>query len=75
MTWISVKKRHPKCSRNKDSLGIPVLIWPRNPQPEQGGIDGHAYFGRRATGRPRFYKYGAEIQGVTHWMPLPDGPN
>ena len=74
MRWIKVREAKPPCSRDKDALGTPVLIWPRNPQPEQGGVDGHAYYGRRATGLPRFYKYGAVIYGVTHWMPLPEGP-
>ena len=74
MNWIKIKKRNPPCSRDKNGLGTPVLIWPRNPQLEQGGVDGHAYYGRRVTGRPTFYKYGAEIHGITHWMPLPEGP-
>ena len=73
MKWLDVKKTKPLCSRDKHVLGTPVLIWPRNPL-EQDNVDGHAYYGRRATGRPAFYKYGAEILGVTHWMNLPDGP-
>ncbi len=74
--WLSVEMVKPRCSRDKDALGEPVLIWPRNPKGyEHHGLDGHAYYGRRATGRPAFYKHGAEIHGVTHWMPMPKGPN
>jgi hypothetical protein len=76
MKWLPVEMIKPLCHRDPDALGTPVLIWPRNPIGEPyGGVDGHAYYGRRATGnRPCFYKYGSEITGVTHWMPLPDGP-
>lgn len=74
LKWISVKERKPKCSKNKDALGTPVLIWPRDPM-DYPGIDGQVYYGRRATGnRPTFYKYGLAIVGVTHWMYMPDGP-
>jgi hypothetical protein len=71
--WISVKVAKPHCPRNPNALGTPVLIWPRDPIGDSTGI-GYACFGRRATGRPAFYLYGAEIHGVTHWQPLPEGP-
>ncbi|MFN9730304.1 MAG: DUF551 domain-containing protein [Pseudomonadota bacterium] len=75
--WTDATKKLPKCSSDPDALGVPVLIWPTNPTGKQNGrIDGHAYYGRRATGdRATFYKYGEEIHGVTHWMPMPKGPN
>jgi len=74
--WTSVETKKPACHSDPDALGTPVLIWPKNPAGyEQSGIDGHAYYGRRATGKPAFYKHGAEIHGVTHWMPMPKGPN
>ena len=74
--WLEVEMIKPKCPRDPDALGESVLIWPRNPQgDEHSGVDGHAYYGRRATGKPAFYKHGAEIHGVTHWMPMPKGPN
>ena len=66
--WLSVKMVKPKCSRNPDGAVEPVMIWPH------GISDGFAYYGRRATGRPAFYIYGAEVYGVTHWQPLPKGP-
>ena len=44
------------------------------PYPSVGDHDGFAYYGRRATGKPAFYLHGAEMYGVTHWMPMPDGP-
>ena len=80
--WISVKEKKPSCSRVPDAFGTPVLIWPRNPPLHHeeecnidGFADGFAYYGRRATGRPAFYLYGAEIHGVTHWQLLPKGPS
>jgi len=74
MQWLNVKDAKPKCSRNVDALGTPVLIWPRNPTQNETGVDGFAYYGRRVTGKPTFYIFGAEVLGVTHWMPLPNGP-
>lgn len=71
--WIDVDVKKPPCPRAADAFGTPVLIWPQNlidikaPQP-------FAYYGKRATGSPAFYLYGAEIHGVTHWAPLPSGP-
>ncbi len=74
--WIAVSEAKPECSRDLNALGVAVLIWPRNPQrDEHAGVDGHAYYGCRATGRPAFYKHGAQIHGVTHWMSMPEGPN
>jgi hypothetical protein len=74
--WCNAVTNKPKCSDDPDDLGVPVLIWPRNPEgQEQSGIDGHCYYGRRATGnRAVFYKHGAIIHGVTHWMCMPIGP-
>lgn len=75
--WIKVDEAKPKCPRGADAFGTPVLIWPRKPSPHDmkgTRVDGFAYYGRRATGRPAFYLYGAEFHGVTHWMPMPEGP-
>lgn len=65
--WISVDVRLPPCPRGRDNLGTQVLVWPY--------VDGSAtaYYGRRVTGKPTFYLYGA-VARVTHWMPLPEGP-
>lgn len=68
--WISVKDRLPPCKRSALAPGIPVLIWPQQPDKN----DGFCYYGRRATVKPAFYIYGAEIHGVTHWQPMPIGP-
>ena len=73
--WLAVEMVKPECARDPNALGTPVLIWPLNPQRDMQGVDGHAYYGRRATGKPAFYKYGAQIHGVTHWMPMPKPPN
>jgi Protein of unknown function (DUF551) len=74
--WISVEDQKPHCPRDSMALGTPVLIWPRNPTTIRGcGVDGFAYYGKRATGHPTFYLHGAELHGVTHWQPLPGGPN
>ncbi len=75
MKWISVFDAKPKCKRSADAFGTPVLIWPRNPMiHESDNVDGFCYYGRRATARPAFYLFGAEIHGVTHWQYLPKGP-
>ncbi len=81
MKWIDANKIRPPCPRGPDTPGTPVLIWPRagsygndSLQALQYGLDGWAYYGRRATGSPAFYLFGGEIPGVTHWMPMPKGP-
>ena len=67
--WLPVKMVKPPCKRDPDAFGTPVLIWPRL------GVDGFAYYGRRATGNhATFYLHGAVLEGVTHWMPMPKGP-
>jgi len=71
--WFSVEMIRPRCPRDPDALGTPILIWPRNPMNNDTGV-GFAYYGRRATGKPAFHLFGAEIFGVTHWMPMPEGP-
>ena len=73
--WIRVSERLPRCKRDVNSAGTPVLIWPRNPMfHESDAIDGFCYYGKRTTGYATFYLFGAEITGVTHWMPLPEPP-
>ena len=73
--WISVKTKRPPCSRNPDAPGTPVLYWPvTTADSEAFGMDGFCYYGRRATGRPEFYLFGAVVPGVTHWQPMPKGP-
>jgi hypothetical protein len=67
--WIDVKKRKPKCSLKPGSLGVEVIIWPRCANGEAT-----AFYGRRCTDKPTFYRYGAVIHGVTHWMELPEPP-
>ena len=67
--WINFPEKKPYCSRDKDALGTEVLIWPR---PSAGNAT--AFYGRRVTGRPEFYKYGAVIHGVRWWKPLPMPP-
>lgn len=67
--WISVEDRLPACSKKAGSLGVEVIVYP---QPEKG--ESTAFFGCRLTDEPDFYKYGARVYGVTHWMPLPAAP-
>lgn len=67
--WINVNDKLPRCSRDENALGVEVLIWPR--------VNGEAtaFYGRRATGRPDFYKYGATMPPrIKFWMALPKGP-
>jgi hypothetical protein len=71
LIWTDASQRKPPCKRDPDALGIEVLIWPR----DISGVGATAFYGRRATGRPAFYKHGASIDSlVTHWAFLPDGP-
>lgn len=70
LTWIDASQRKPPCSRDPDALGTEVLIWPRF----RDEVGATAFYGRRATGRPAFYKHGAEIHTVKYWAYLPDGP-
>lgn len=75
MEWIRVDQAKPRCKRDPDELGVEVLIWPRNlPYGSADDVGSTAFYGRRATGKPTFYKYGAEIHGITHWAYMPDGP-
>ena len=68
--WLPVSSVKPYCPRSLDALGTPVLIWPRL------NTDGFAYYGKRATGHhATFYLHGAVLEGVTHWQPMPKGPN
>lgn len=70
MSWKKVSKppRLPEDHKEND-LGIEYLVWPRLRM-----IGGTAFFGTRATGSPCFYRYGAQIHGLTHWDHLPKGP-
>lgn len=67
--WISVKDKLPKCSKENGSCGVEVIIHPPINHGERT-----AYFGRRQTDKPNFYKYGAVLSEVTHWMHLPPPP-
>lgn len=68
-TWISIDEKLPTCNRKAGSLGVEVLIYPAMETGERT-----AFFGRRISQKPTFYRYGAPVHGVTHWMPLPDAP-
>jgi len=67
--WISVEDRLPECDMRDGSIGIEVLVYPPVERGEQT-----AFYGRRVSTEPGFYKYGAEIGNITHWMPLPAAP-
>lgn len=67
--WISVDEKLPPCNRKFGSLGVEVMIWPAMESGERT-----AFFGRRISQTPCFYRYGAPVHGVTHWMPLPEEP-
>ncbi|MBU9592709.1 DUF551 domain-containing protein [Burkholderia multivorans] len=67
--WISVDEKLPACDRKAGTLGVEVLIYPAMETGERT-----AFFGRRISQKPMFYRYGAPVHGVTHWMPLPAAP-
>ncbi|WP_309601162.1 DUF551 domain-containing protein [Burkholderia multivorans] len=68
--WISVDEKLPACDRKAGTMGVEVLIYPAMETGERT-----AFFGRRISQKPMFYRYGAPVHGVTHWMPLPAAPN
>ncbi|MDR8105596.1 DUF551 domain-containing protein [Burkholderia cenocepacia] len=68
--WINVDEKLPTCDRNAGTLGVEVLIYPAMETGERT-----AFFGRRISQKPMFYRYGAPVHGVTHWMPLPAEPH
>ena len=66
MKWISVEDRLPDHDKKLYSVGVEVLV--------HGGVSGTAYYGKRINAISQFYKYGAPVDGITHWMPLPPCP-
>jgi len=66
--WTPVDQALPPCKRSPLAPGVEVLVWPRP--------TGHAtaLYGRRASGRPAFYMYGAILDGITHWAEIPICP-
>lgn len=68
--WISVNDQLPPYNRKIGSLGVEVLIWPAMESGERT-----AFFGRRISQKPSFYRYGTPVHGVTHWMPMPANPD
>ncbi len=66
--WISVKDKLPKFPNGS---AIEVLVWPRE---LQEGMGGTLFYGNRGMDKPGFYKFGAIVHGVTHWMPMPEPP-
>ena len=67
--WISVQDELPKCSKKPDSFGVEVLIWP----PHEDGSR-TAFYGRRQSREPNFYKYGALLGHVEFWRYPPPPP-
>ncbi|MDI9680433.1 DUF551 domain-containing protein [Burkholderia cenocepacia] len=67
--WTKVDEKLPPYNRKIGSHGVEVLIWPAMESGERT-----AFFGRRISQKPMFYRYGAPVHGVTHWMPIPDAP-
>lgn len=75
VAWRSTSQDLPKCSREPDSHGVQVLIWPHYDSGDGVAVSPIAFYGRRVTDRPMFYLYGALLHPQpTHWAPLPDGP-
>lgn len=71
--WVSVKDRLPECDMKSGSFGVQVLIWPHATF-HCSSDSPVAFYGCRVTDQPSFYLYGAVINDVEYWMPLPEGP-
>lgn len=71
--WVSVETMLPEPGK-KDAHGVEVLIWPRDLGEPGAQFGATAFYGRRATNEPYFYKYGVVVHGVTHWRELPPAP-
>lgn len=71
--WHPVEEALPKCSMEPNSFGVQVLVWPRF-KPEGCSEMAVAFYGCRQTDMPNFYMYGRPLYDVTHWRPLPKGP-
>lgn len=65
--WISVNDDLPKCDMTPNSFGVLVEIRPRYLFCDADKPERFAYYGCRQTDKPNFYKYGAVIDGITHW--------
>jgi len=70
--WISVNDRLPKHNKKIYSKGVEVIVWPSI-------LADHvevstAFYGKRVNAQSNFYLFGAVIEGITHWMPLPEPP-
>jgi hypothetical protein len=70
--WIPVAERIPNCSKDADSFGESVLVYPPCQWSGQAAM-WQAFYGCRQTKEPNFYLYGAVFY-PTHWKPLPKGP-
>jgi hypothetical protein len=61
--WISVDDALPSCDDAPGSFGVEVEIRPKQKEAT-------AFFGRRIDDNACFYKYGARVEGVTHWRAM-----
>jgi hypothetical protein len=72
-TWISIKDRMPEFGQIVAVTGQetePIEVVTRTKWHQNGGQEGECWlsFHLTASGRPY------EIEGVTHWMPMPELP-
>lgn len=72
MTWTLLKNKKPSCKRGEEATSL--LVYPYVDVVTNEVRVQQVYYGRRQTGRPEFYLYGAVLHDVTHWMPMPDPP-
>jgi len=67
IVWRSVIDEMPKCDMTPDSLGVAIEVKPKFKFHDKDPGESQCYYGRRQSDKPNFYKYGAVINGVTHW--------
>lgn len=68
--WISVKDALPQCNPKPGSFGLEVLIFPSTKVPGTADLN-TAFFGRRVTDKPCFYRFGATLHNVQKWAYIP----
>lgn len=66
--WTHVDSAEPSHNKRNESFGTEYFVHPSQPGERT------AFYGRRLGGKAKWYRHGAPVTGVTHYMPLPAAP-